>query len=403
MGATFIHAADLHLGTPFRGLGEVSPGLRKRLIWASFEAFRRLVDVAREADLLLLAGDVLETGLPHLRARLELVKALKSLSQEGVRVFLVAGNHDPFPFWQDLSLPSGVTLFSPQGGVEKVTLGDERVSVSGISHGDRRVRENLAHRLVPRGGDLRLALVHAFLQGQEGHDPYAPCSLGDLVSRNFHYWALGHIHKGQVVLEDPWVVYPGNLQGRHPGERGEKGCMRGVWDGNSLEVEFLPLSPVLWETRSLSLEGVEDSETLLALLEGLKEEVRWPGGTLLKVILEGPSLLYSLGEEGLKELEGMLNQGEDREDFVWISLRDRLSPPVDLEELVSQEEFLARLVEEARSLKGTVEGLLEGGELSALWGRRDVAKWLGSPGEGERELLVEKALRRALSFMLRER
>ena len=216
MKVTFIHAADLHLGTPFRGMGKTQSWLRDRLVWAGFQAFRSLVNLAREADFLLLAGDVLEVDYPHLRAQLELVKGLKALSREGVRTFMVAGNHDPFPVWKDVSLPQGVSLFSPRGEVEEVVLDGGRVSISGISHGEKRVKENLVRRLVPGEGDLRLALIHAYLQGQEGHDPYAPCSWGDFVAkgRRFDYWALGHIHKREEVLEDPWVVYPGNIQGR---------------------------------------------------------------------------------------------------------------------------------------------------------------------------------------------
>ncbi len=403
MKVTFIHAADLHLGTPFKGLGEVSPWLRKRLIWANFEAFRRLASLAREADMLLLAGDLLETGLPHLRARLELVRAFEALAGEGTRVFLVAGNHDPYSFWRTISLPAGVYLFSPQGETVEVILGGSRVSISGISHGGKGVRENLVFRMAPAEGDLRLALLHAYLQGQEGHDPYAPCSLGDLVSRDFNYWALGHVHGVQVVMEDPWVVYPGNLQGRHPGEEGQKGCYRVVWDGGDFGVEFCPLSPVVWTTRTLSPEGVEDSEGLVDLLEALKEEVRWRGGTLLRVILEGPSPLHSVGDEGWNQLEEMLNEAEDREDFVWITLEDRLLPPLDLEELVRQEEFIAQLVREAGVLKGMVKEVSLEGELGLLWRRRDVTRWLGELGEEVGTELVDEALRKALVFMLGER
>ncbi|RLD99884.1 MAG: DNA repair exonuclease [Aquificota bacterium] len=403
MKVTFIHAADLHLGTPFKGLGEVSPWLKKRLIWANFEAFRRLVDLAREADMLLLAGDLLEVGLPHLRARLELVRALGALAGEGVRVFLVAGNHDPYPFWREVSLPMGVHLFSPQGEAVEVTLGGSRVGISGISHGGKSVKENLVLRLVPVEGDLRLALLHAYLQGQEGHDPYAPCSLGDLVSRDFNYWALGHIHKRQVVMEDPWVVYPGNLQGRHPGEVGQKGCYRVVWDGERCQVDFRPLSPVVWATRLLSLEEVDDSEGLADLLESVKEEVRWEGGVLLRVVLEGPSPLHSMGDEEWVQLEEVLNEAEDREDFVWLILEDRLLPPLDLEGLASQEEFLAQLVKEAMELKNMVKDPSLGEELGLLWRRRDVARWLGELGEEERARLVDEALKGALVFMLGER
>ncbi len=400
MRITLLHAADLHLGTPFKGVGEVSPWLRMRLVESSFEALRRLVDLARESDMLLLAGDLLETGLPHLRARLELIKALNILSAEGVRVFIVAGNHDPYPSWEGVSFPQGVYFFTPHGEKVEVSLGGHKVSVSGISHGGKEVRDNLVHRLPSGDGDLRLALIHAYLQGQEGHDPYAPCLLDDLLSRDFNYWALGHIHKAQVMREDPWVVYPGNLQGRHFREDGPKGCYRVAWDAGAFQVEFRPLAPVVWTKKVLRLEGVEDEGTLMERLESLKEEVRGPEGVLLRVILEGPTPMYSLEREEWSQIEEMLNEGEEHEGFVWVTLEKRLLPPLDLEELSSRDEFLARLIKGASGLES--DPSLEG-ELGSIWGKGDVKRWIGDLRKEDKVQLANEALREALIFMLREK
>ena len=393
----------MHLGTPFKGLGKTCPWLRERLVRAGFQAFNSLVDLARESDFLLLAGDVLEWDYPHLRAQLELSRGLKTLSREGVRVFIVAGNHDPFPLWKDVALPKGVHLFSPQGEVEEMNLEGGKVGVSGISHGKKAVRENLVTSLIPGDGDLRVALVHAYLQGQEGHDPYAPCSLGDMMSRDFHYWALGHIHAREVVMEDPWVVYPGNIQGRHAGEKGLKGCYKGIWRGDALEVEFCPLSPVIWETRTLEVEGMGDTEELLELLEDLKGDVRWEGGTLLRVYLSGASPLYTLDEEAWGELEEILNEGENRDDFVWVNIEERLIQPLDMEDLMKREEFLACLIGEAEGLRESMDKLLDEGDLSLLWGRREMIRWFGRLAHQEKEELVEKAIKRALAMMLEGR
>jgi len=397
---TFLHAADLHLGTPFKGVGEASPWLRMRLIESSFEALRRLVDLAKESDMLLLAGDLLETGLPHLRARLELIKALDVLTAVGVRVFMVAGNHDPYPSWEGVSLPQGVHLFTPDGEEVEVSLGGHRVSVSGISHGAREVKDNLVHRIPPGKGDLRLTLIHAYLQGLEGHDPYAPCALGDLVSRDFHYWAMGHIHRGQVMMEDPWVVYPGNLQGRHFREDGPKGCYRVVWDDGGAQVEFCPLAPVVWTRRVLSLEGVKGEGTLTERLESLKEEVRGLEGVMLRIVLEGPSPLYALEREEWSQIEEMLNEGEEREGFVWTTLEKRLLPPLNLKELSLRDEFLAQLIKEAMVV---ADDPSRDEELESLWGKGDVKRWIGNLRREDRIRLADEALREALIFMLRDK
>ena len=93
-----------------------------------------------------------------------------------------------------------------------------------------------------REGWLNIGVLHTGLDGARGHDPYAPCTVDDLARFGYDYWALGHIHAAEIVSRDPWIVYPGNLQGRSPRETGPKGAMRvSVEDGRVVEVE--PLAP----------------------------------------------------------------------------------------------------------------------------------------------------------------
>lgn len=65
-------------------------------------------------------------------------------------------------------------------------------------------------------------MLHTALTGRQGHAAYAPCSLEDLRSKHYDYWALGHVHEHEVVSEDPYVVFPGNTQGRTIREAGPK-------------------------------------------------------------------------------------------------------------------------------------------------------------------------------------
>ena len=46
-----------------------------------------------------------------------------------------------------------------------------------------------------------------------------------LSDKGYDYWALGHVHHREIVRELPWIVFPGNTQGRHARETGAKGCM----------------------------------------------------------------------------------------------------------------------------------------------------------------------------------
>jgi DNA repair exonuclease SbcCD nuclease subunit len=371
------------------------------LISASFDAFRNLVDLAHEADMLLMAGDVLEVDVPHLRARLELIRSLESLSRKGVKVFLVAGNHDPYPMWKAFPLPDNVHLFSPQGEEKRFLCGNYAVSVCGISHGGRDVKENLVLRLPQGEGDLRIALVHAFLEGQTGHDSYAPCSLRDLMSRDFHYWALGHIHqRREVARDDSWVIYPGNIQGRHPGETGEKGCYKVCWSNGEGQIEFCQLSPVVWMTESLALSDIRTSEKLVGYLDFLKEEKRWKGGTILRVILEGPSDLYGLMEDDWQQVLDMINESEDREDFVWTVLERRLTPPLDLKVLSRGEGFIAHLIREAGTLEKDMGNLSLDRELGLLWHHKEVSRLLGGLTQEKKVCALREALRSALASLI---
>ena len=74
---------------------------------------------------------------------------------------------------------------------------------------------------------LNIGLLHTSLDGRGGtsHLSYAPCDVETLKKFGYDYWALGHIHQQQIVADNPWIVFPGNIQGRHVREAGPKGVM----------------------------------------------------------------------------------------------------------------------------------------------------------------------------------
>ena len=67
-------------------------------------------------------------------------------------------------------------------------------------------------------------MLHTALTGREGHETYAPCKADDLKSKQYDFWSLGHVHTREVISETPWIVFPGNLQGRNIRETGSKGA-----------------------------------------------------------------------------------------------------------------------------------------------------------------------------------
>ncbi|MGR7000257.1 metallophosphoesterase family protein [Yinghuangia aomiensis] len=187
----------------------------------------------------------------------------------GIRVYMVAGNHDAqSKITKELRLPANVHRFStarPET-VEDHELG---IAVHGQGFADRDIQDNLAAEYPKaRDGYFNVGLLHTALQGAEGHDMYAPCRVEDLTARGYDYWALGHIHARTVVRAgDPWIVFPGNLQGRHARETGPKGATLITVGGSDPDVRHHDLDAVRWEHLHVDVSGVSDDSGVLGLAE----------------------------------------------------------------------------------------------------------------------------------------
>ena len=201
----FVHAADLHLDSPFSGLRAVAPDeVSSTLRRATFDVYDNIVDLCIEerVDALLVAGDVYDGADRSLRAQLKFVDGLRRLDEAGIRSFICHGNHDPLDGWEArLDLPDGCVRFGPEVTGEPVFPKDpERATVYGISYPQRDVRENLSPRFrdLPNGG-FKIGLLHANVGGNTDHESYAPCSVSDLEETSIDYWALGHVHTRTVL------------------------------------------------------------------------------------------------------------------------------------------------------------------------------------------------------------
>src|SRR5262249_32239829 len=226
----FIHAADLHLESPFRGVGDIAPKLREQLQSATVEAFQRVIDhtIQSKADFLILAGDLYDSRDRSLRALLNFRRQMERLADRDISVYIVHGNHDPLNGWGgEFQLPPNVTTFSGRTDTEPfVRRGREVASITGVSYTRERGLENLAASFKPNGNSpYSIAVLHANVGSQAGHADYAPTTVEELSAAGFSYWALGHVHTRSVLASEPaMIVYPGNTQGRHAREGGERGC-----------------------------------------------------------------------------------------------------------------------------------------------------------------------------------
>jgi DNA repair exonuclease SbcCD nuclease subunit len=221
---SFIHTADLHLDSPFKGISEISGEISLELAEATFESFNKIIDlcIEKQVEFLLITGDIYDGADRSLRAQLRFRDGLKRLSDAGIKTYIVHGNHDPLDGWSaNLDWPENVHIFNGKS-VEKVSVekdGKELAQIYGISFHTRKIKTNLADKFpeIPHSEkDLfTIGMLHCNVGTNTEHETYAPCTVQDLITRNFDYWALGHIHKKAIInAENPMVVYPGFIQKR---------------------------------------------------------------------------------------------------------------------------------------------------------------------------------------------
>src|SRR5262245_16474683 len=271
----FIHAADLHLDSPFRGLANTAPKLRDELQAATLGAFERVVDhtLQSKADFLLLAGDLYDSKDRSLRALVAFRRQMERLAERDVSVYIVHGNHDPLNGWgSEFQLPPNVTTFTGKAATESVIRrGKEIARVTGVSYAREGVTENLAAGMQPQSDSpYSVGLLHANVGSQTGHADYAPVTVDELTASGFDYWALGHVHTRSVLASEPsTVAYPGNPQGRNPRESGPRGCLQVDIDRNGdAQLSFVETNLARWAHLEIAIQTHTRMDGLVdALLE----------------------------------------------------------------------------------------------------------------------------------------
>lgn len=380
----FVHAADLHLDSPFKGLrSEAPPNVAGRLVNATFEAYSAIIDLClrEQVDAFLVAGDIYDGADRSLRAQLKFVEGLAKLDQAGIASFICHGNHDPLDGWDArLGIPERVHRFGRE--VEAVPLDPSdpaRGTVVGVSYPTRVVTENLALKFgaLPRQG-FAIGLLHCNVGSNPEHEPYAPCTLDDLQQAGLDYWALGHVHTRQVLRTAmPTAVYPGNPQGRHPNERGPRGVyLVEVDDTSGVHLEFRETSVVRWEAAGVDISSLETEQ---ALLDAADDAV-----SRLVDEANGRDLVLRLELTGRGELHGTVHRPNFATDlqeelnrnwaggspFAWCERVElATAPPFDRAARLEGADFtgdLLRLIDGARSNPAMLQQLAS--ELDPLYG-----------------------------------
>jgi exonuclease SbcD len=281
----FIHCADVHLDTPLQGLAEYPGAPIKEIRNATRRAFEKVLDAAisESVDFLIIAGDLYDTGLKSFESALFFNKQMARLADAGIEVYLIYGNHDAASkLIKQLRPPKNVHIFR---STEPQSFSNDklRLAIHGQSFSTPEITEDLAANYPPPiPGVFNIGVLHTNLGGISDHANYAPCSLQTLKSKGYQYWALGHVHNRQVLCADPYIVYPGNIQGRHGKEQGEKSCeLVTVGDAGTISISPISTSVVPWIEAFIDASGCQNADevydklrtTLGALVLQAKERV----------------------------------------------------------------------------------------------------------------------------------
>lgn len=349
----FLHTADIHLDSPLRGLSAYEGAPVDLLRTATRRAFSQLVDMAIEEDVdfVVIAGDLYDGDWRDVNTGLFFVREMGRLNQAEIPVFLVYGNHDAeSEITKQLTLPKNVKSFSAEKP-ETHRLEEIDVALHGQSFRSAATTENLAVGYPdPVTGCLNIGVLHTALEGHAAHATYAPCSLAELQSKGYDYWALGHVHEFAIHSEDPWVVFPGNLQGRHIRELGPRGAVMVSADSDGISLERVFVDVVRWfhvEVDVSEAQTIDDVVTLVGkrfdeVVAGESKDVT----IAARVTLTGGTSLHGdlFSLENQLRAEVLSQANAFGEEVLWVEkVRLDTSPQLDRDALKARSDAIADL------------------------------------------------------------
>ncbi|MBS0201953.1 MAG: DNA repair exonuclease [Planctomycetes bacterium] len=357
----FIHAADVHLDSPMRGLEEYAGAPIKRLRLATRTAMDNVVHLCltEQVDFLVIAGDLFDTACRDFNSALSAAAQMQKLNRAGIPVYLILGNHDSRDeMARQVPWPANVTLFDHKQP-HTVRHPSLPVAIHGMSYPRREVTENLVPEYpAPIPDCFNIGLLHTNAGGNPLHDAYAPSSVEELSTKGYHYWALGHVHDYAVLHERPWVVYSGTTQGRHAKEVGLKGCLL-VHVDNSHEVslEFRETDVMRWYRETVTLQADDDEDLLLERTrQVLRQVTQAADGRLaaVRLLFEGRCAVHqqlcrdASRQQIIANLRGLAG---DFGDDVWIErIQFRTQSPLSLDAMRMRQDLVGDLLRDIASI-----------------------------------------------------
>ena len=364
----FIHAADIHLDSPLRGLARYEGAPAAELRAATRQALEGLIRTAIEEEVafVLLAGDLYDGDWRDYNTGLFFASQMSKLRKVGIKVFLISGNHDAqSQITKTIRLPDNVRQLSTRKP-ETVLLENVGVAIHGRGFVKRAVTEDISATYpAARAGYFNIGMLHTSANGREGHEPYAPCTVRGLAAKGYDYWALGHVHKREVLSEDPWIVFPGNIQGRHIREQGAKGCsLVMVEDGAVGTVEHRALDVVRWHHVQVDATDADDGDEILDRVgQAIQEKIEEDDAVLhaVRVTVSGRcgahAELQANANDWINQIRAVgtgVSNGE-----AWIEkVRIQTRAEIDPERIRAREDAVSGLLKSVGSL-GSIQEAME--------------------------------------------
>lgn len=318
----FIHCADLHLDSPFKSRSYLSQSIFEDMQNSAYESFKKIVDYAlnEAVDFIIIAGDLFDNENRTLRAEVFLKEQFERLEKEQIFVYICHGNHDPLSSNIGTEWPENVSVFSENVETyQTITKNGEEIFLHGFSYQNDASYENKIDAYPTSQGQkgIHIGILHGTYSKTNASDRYTEFRLEDLNSKLYQYWALGHIHERQELSDMPQIQYPGNIQGRHFKELGEKGFLLVEGDSVRLESKFIPTQFIRFEEATIDTDKTS-KQGLYEAIQSFKESVRNQGKAIYRLTVNVNSDT-PIPTQDLVQVQDMITDYEKNEhNFVFV-------------------------------------------------------------------------------------
>lgn len=311
----FIHTADLHLGSRIQ-INESYKDLQtKDYNEAVYNSFKKIVDnaIKTDVDFVLISGDIFDSDSRSVRATRFFIEQSQRLDCKDIAIYMINGNHDPYRNEGELlNLPKNVHVCDSEQPSCFTVHRNNRLIARILGQSYRSSSENRKMSNYYTVNDQRvynIALLHTQLD--LNNKSYVPVSKDDLLKKNsIDYWALGHIHKKQIINgENPYIIYPGIPQGRDMGEMEPGGYFIVHLEPNNCYYDFKKTSDYVYrrfevDLGKIEINNISDLHELLEkelneFYQTLNKNIK---GYIIRIILKGNIRIYELLQEKEEEI-----------------------------------------------------------------------------------------------------